>query len=64
MTHEEFVEESVDDAQGIGTIAGNKTNLLDYAKALRKYINDGIDRVRVVDGGDPNCPQVPPPPPS
>jgi hypothetical protein len=63
MTHAEFVELTVEDAQNIAAIAEGKDNLLDYAKALRKFTNDLIDRVRAVDGGDPNCPQVPPPPP-
>lgn len=66
ITKDQFIAKAVGELQGIAAIASNKTNDTDYAKALRKCINDiirdGVQELAPADGGDPDCPQVPPPP--
>ena len=60
-----MLSETIEDAYDMpGEVEGE--DLATYASEVRKAWNRLVDRIKALpraDGGDPNLPQVPPPPP-
>lgn len=62
MTPEELVTRQVGNANEL-VHSIDTQDLETYAAELQRAYNALIDDLKEVEGGDPNIPQVPPPPP-